>query len=487
MTYTYTSANKRATMVEGIGTTTYSYDNAGRLTSVQNPYSETTTWTYNDANQMTRQTVASGVYTDYSYDSRGRQTGVTHKKSDDTTISAESYAFADNGNMTSKTVDSATTSYTYDDIDQLTGESRTGYACTYTYDANGNRLTKVLNNVTESYTYDDADKMLTAGSKTYTYDAAGRTTGVTVGNNTTTLAYDYEGRITQITYPNNSTNTFTYNGLDTRVGKVDSAGTKTFKRDGAGVTDNVLSDGFSTFTPGISSRTSGATSFLLGDFLKSFTRETDSNQATTATKQYDAFGALVASTGTSNSPFGFAGGFGYQEDGDSGLKLLGHRYYDASTGRFFTRDPAKDGRNWYAYCANNPATLLDPNGNIVLPGIDVDLLKEGFKIDPSHKYGTRWIDDDNNIGFDFHPAQECMKGWRGKDHYHPLEPSPRGWKTGKVHISPGEEYEPPLPVEPVEAEAIEGAQVVEVAAESSVESSAFAVVCLVGLCVLCCL
>jgi RHS repeat-associated protein len=149
------------------------------------------------------------------------------------------------------------------------------------------------------------------------------------------------------------------------VGKVDSAGTKTFKRDGADVTNSVLSDGTSVFTPGVSARTSGATSFLMGDFQKSFTRETDSNQATTATKQYDAFGALVASTGTSNSPFGFAGGNGYQEDPDSNLKLLGHRYYDSSTGRFLTRDPAQDGRNWFVYCESNPVRNIDANGKNV--------------------------------------------------------------------------------------------------------------------------
>ena len=75
-------------------------------------------------------------------------------------------------------------------------------------------------------------------STTYTLDdAAGRTTGVTLNNQTTTIAYDYESRITQITYPNSSTNAFAYNALDTRVGKVDSGGTKTFKRDGAGATD----------------------------------------------------------------------------------------------------------------------------------------------------------------------------------------------------------------------------------------------------------
>ncbi len=38
---------------------------------------------------------------------------------------------------------------------------------------------------------------------------------------TTSLTYDYEGRVTGITYPSAATNSFTYNGLDTRVGKVD--------------------------------------------------------------------------------------------------------------------------------------------------------------------------------------------------------------------------------------------------------------------------
>jgi RHS repeat-associated protein len=60
--------------------------------------------------------------------------------------------------------------------------------------------------------------------------------------------------------------------------------------------------------------------------------------------------------------FGFAGSSGYQEDSDSSLKLLGHRYYDPSSGRFLTRDPAKAGRNWYAYCGNNPLGMLDATG-----------------------------------------------------------------------------------------------------------------------------
>ncbi len=61
-------------------------------------------------------------------------------------------------------------------------------------------------------------------------------------------------------------------------------------------------------------------------------------------------------------PFGFVGAQGYQEDPNSGLKLLGHRYYDPSTGRFLTRDRAQDGRNWYDCCGSNPLVLADPTG-----------------------------------------------------------------------------------------------------------------------------
>ena len=62
------------------------------------------------------------------------------------------------------------------------------------------------------------------------------------------------------------------------------------------------------------------------------------------------------------SVFGYDGQYGYREDADSGLKLLGHRLYDPSVGRFLTRDPVKDGRNWYAYCDGNPASSVDPLG-----------------------------------------------------------------------------------------------------------------------------
>ncbi len=127
----------------------------------------------------------------------------------------------------------------------------------------------------------------------------------------------------------------------------------------------MVGDGFATFTPGVSERRSGTTRFQHSG-IKNADAQSLTNQTVTASRAYDAFGNVAASSGTMNGPFGYGGPFGYQSDADSGLKLLGHRYYDSSTGRFLTRDPAKDGRNWYGYCYNNPVSMADPNGEFPL-------------------------------------------------------------------------------------------------------------------------
>ncbi|GIV03902.1 MAG: hypothetical protein KatS3mg015_2732 [Fimbriimonadales bacterium] len=71
----------------------------------------------------------------------------------------------------------------------------------------------------------------------------------------------------------------------------------------------------------------------------------------------------MSSSGTWQGPFQYGGAFGYHTDSDYGLKHLGARYYDPTTGRFLSRDPIKDGRNWYGYCGGNPLTRADANGH----------------------------------------------------------------------------------------------------------------------------
>lgn len=71
---------------------------------------------------------------------------------------------------------------------------------------------------------------------------------------TTTLTYDFESRVTQISGPGINA-TYSYNGLDTRVGKTENSVLNTLRRRGLYVTDPVHGDGTSRYTPGVSRRT----------------------------------------------------------------------------------------------------------------------------------------------------------------------------------------------------------------------------------------
>jgi RHS repeat-associated protein len=123
----------------------------------------------------------------------------------------------------------------------------------------------------------------------------------------------------------------------------------------------VVADSGAVYTPGISERRGGGSRFYHGD-IKNFVEQTDSSGQVVSSQQYDAFGNPVSATGSWSGPFAYGGRFGYQRDSDTSLSLLGHRYYDPSTGRFLTRDPIGDGRNWYVYCDGTPVSFADPEG-----------------------------------------------------------------------------------------------------------------------------
>ena len=79
---------------------------------------------------------------------------------------------------------------------------------------------------------------------------------------------------------------------------------------------------------------------------------------------FDAYGLRTATDTTTDPYAGFEGGWGYYADAETGLSLLGHRYYDTGTGRFVTRDPIgyDGGINLYRYTQNNPVNRSDPSG-----------------------------------------------------------------------------------------------------------------------------
>ncbi|MBL9168615.1 MAG: RHS repeat-associated core domain-containing protein, partial [Verrucomicrobiales bacterium] len=83
----------------------------------------------------------------------------------------------------------------------------------------------------------------------------------------------------------------------------------------------------------------------------------------TGTYEYGPFGESIRSSGTlaKNNPFRFS--TKYQDD-ETDLLYYGYRFYNASTGRWLSRDPIGDkgGLNYYSFVENGPNTKIDPDG-----------------------------------------------------------------------------------------------------------------------------
>jgi len=383
LTYGYNAVGQRISQSGAGQSQTWSFDNTtGRLMSMTNGFNETTTLAYDAFGRVSRKTLSSGQYEEYTYDALHRVSQIALKNSANTVLRTQSYTYDASSKIMSHTVGGVTTNYGYDLAGQLISETRTGYSGAYTYDANGNRLTRTVNGVQEVYAYDDGDKLLDVkiggvAVKEFEYDLAGRTKEITTSAGTTIFTYDHESRAVTLSGPG-MVQTNVYNGLDTRVGSTTNSVANTYLRNGAYVTAPVIKDSNATFTPGVSERRGTTTTFSHSG-LKNADAQTGVNQVVNATQQYDAFGNLASSTGTWQGQFGYGGGFGYQQDA-TGLKLLGHRYYDSSTGRFLTRDPIKDGRNWYVYCAGDPVGFGDPEGLITTTV--VTLIANRYLINP---------------------------------------------------------------------------------------------------------
>jgi len=77
------------------------------------------------------------------------------------------------------------------------------------------------------------------------------------------------------------------------------------------------------------------------------------------------FGSVRSTSGTGSTEFRYAA---EQYDDTVGLIYLRARYYDPSTGRFLSKDPAGGKlsspvtQNKYTYAGNNPVNAGDPTG-----------------------------------------------------------------------------------------------------------------------------
>ena len=247
--------------------------------------------------------------------------------------------------------------YGYDDIYQLTNETRTGtnaYSISYTYDKVGNRETMTKNSITTDYTYNTNNQLTTETIDsdtviTYAYDDNGNLISKVDGADTTLYEWDYENRLVQMTNDQiPMTINYEYDPDGNRISKTANSVTTKYINDVALPLVQVLMETtdedtvLATYTYGndlISSTKYDIlnTIYYHYDGLGSVRQLTDDNETVTASYTYDAFGNVIVSTGTTDNTYGFTGE--QQFDEADGHVFLRARYYDSRVGRFISRDP----------------------------------------------------------------------------------------------------------------------------------------------------
>ena len=226
-TNTYNRLDQLVSTIDANGATTrYTYDAAGNQLTETDPLGNTTTSTYDDIGQLLSTTDANGATTYHTYDGDGNQ-------------------------LTETDPDGNVNYDTYDDLDQLisqtqliqlsSGAASVAATTSYQYDADGNLIqqTDPDGRVTV-FSYNDLDQE--TGEQWYA-SATAAATGPSAASNAMTFTYDSDGDLltAQDDY---SSYTYGYNGFGEQT-SVDNNGSGPSGATGTpGVPDVVLSSGY---------------------------------------------------------------------------------------------------------------------------------------------------------------------------------------------------------------------------------------------------
>ena len=434
--FTYFPTGTRQTMADASGTTSYTYDNRDRLKTKATPEG-TLTYTHDaHGNVLTiLSSNANGASVTYTPDKLNRVGTVTDNRLIAQGVSSavttytyypvgtvQNYTYSTNTVQTAYTYDtlnrlksigsakgsSALSSFTYSPFPALTQtvSELSGRNVSYAYDNDYHLQSETItadpagNNGAENYTYDPVGNRKTLastipslpGSISYSYDANDRLSTDTYDNDGNTTAslgvtntYDFENHM--LTHGAVS---MVYDGDGNRVSETMGGVTTTYLVDTLNPTGysqvlDELVNGSVTTTYTYGLQRIGENQLVSGTWTPTFYGYdghgnarflTNSAGAVTDTYQFDAFGAQIASTGTTPNAYLYSG-----ERFDSSLNLyhLRARYYNMLTGRFETMDPGKQAccalrasqvgnifdpatLHKYVYTANNPVNRIDPSG-----------------------------------------------------------------------------------------------------------------------------
>ncbi len=409
--YEYNGDNDLTGMIDGTGTTSYTYDQLDRLTESKNGHGESVRYEYNLDNEPTNITYPNKDSVTRTYDLDGRLQTVTDWLGHQTKFAYN--ADSDLAGMTFPAGTGNQDKYVYNDADQMTevkmakgAETLASLAYTrdndgqiqttqtkglpgeekaaYSYDSN-NRLIKAgtsvygydaANNPTKlgssTYAYDNADQLKTGTGVKYAYNEAGQRLKSTPSGAATTYGYDEAGNLTSVERPAEGKtpqikDVYTYDGNGLRASQTKGKTTGYLAWDTAGNQPQLLSDETNSYIYGPEglpieqiNNSQSKVLYLHHDQQGSTRLITGSTGKAEATITYDPYGNVTGTTGTATSPLGYDGQY---TSSDTGLVYLRARVYDPATTQFLSVDPAVSlTRAPYAYAGDNPVNHGDPTG-----------------------------------------------------------------------------------------------------------------------------
>ena len=357
------------------------YDQAGELTSLDDFNGQVSTFSTTAAGSPSLVVYGeSGDAVATSYDQSGQVANVAvSSAAASSNLASFTYSRAPSGTIVGET-DTPTSSispasYTYDPqsrVTQMTPGS--SGALNYSYDASSN-LTMLPTGA--STTYDHAGELtsstLSSTTTSYTYNSDGELhRGDRIVIDRGERGWTGAGELTSYSDAAADTSAATYDGDGLRTAATTtptggSASTQNFVWDVTSQVPSLLMDSTSAYIYGPSGTpieqvdlSTGAVTYLASDALGSVRGVLSSSGSLVASTSYDAYGNPETTGGLSSyTPFGFAGGY----TDPTGLVYLIGRYYDPQTGQFLSVDPLVDETGEpYSYTSGDPVNVIDPIG-----------------------------------------------------------------------------------------------------------------------------